>query len=256
MEKEYFTSYATVSKQTKTNPNVSKRQEKKNQSEDSSCCKCMSAKTRTNARAFFTGLATNLGICVLLFGYTLIGSVIFLTIEGGSVYQYQQILATTANTDRRLANQSTASNLAAKNDKARAKTVENIWDITYSLNILYRDNWTRLAAMEITRFQDELIKNMAEETAKSQSFSSGTGKEGGEDYIEWTFAKAFLYSLTVLTTIASFPITCQVEGGRRVSSKDILISSLGPLKGSPHRALIILEKEKGYSKILDDQRRC
>lgn len=25
----------------------------------------------------------------------------------------------------------------------RHKTVENIWDITVSLNILYRDNWTR-----------------------------------------------------------------------------------------------------------------
>lgn len=27
--------------------------------------------------------------------------------------------------------------------EARHKTVENIWDITVSLNILYRDNWTR-----------------------------------------------------------------------------------------------------------------
>lgn len=27
--------------------------------------------------------------------------------------------------------------------EARQKTVENIWDITVSLNILYRDNWTR-----------------------------------------------------------------------------------------------------------------
>lgn len=27
--------------------------------------------------------------------------------------------------------------------EARQKTVENIWDITVSLNILYRENWTR-----------------------------------------------------------------------------------------------------------------
>lgn len=26
---------------------------------------------------------------------------------------------------------------------ARQRTVENIWDITVSLNILYRENWTR-----------------------------------------------------------------------------------------------------------------
>ncbi|KAK9876217.1 hypothetical protein WA026_012516 [Henosepilachna vigintioctopunctata] len=200
MEKDYYSSYSNVSKQNKTNLNTQKNQDKKNLSEETTCCKCLSAKTRSNAKTFFSGLATNLGICILLFGYTLIGSIIFLSIEGGSVYQYQQILATTANTDRRLANNSSLSALNAKNEKARAKTVENIWDITYSLNILYRDNWTRLAAMEITRFQDELIKNMVEETTKSQSFSN-SGKETGEEYIEWTFAKAFLYSLTVLTTI-------------------------------------------------------
>lgn len=27
--------------------------------------------------------------------------------------------------------------------EARQRTVENIWDITVSLNILYRENWTR-----------------------------------------------------------------------------------------------------------------
>lgn len=55
--------------------------------------------------------------------------------------------------------------------------------------------------MEITRFQDELMKNMEEETARSQSVSSRSGNEASEDFMEWTFAKAFLYSLTVLTTI-------------------------------------------------------
>lgn len=29
---------------------------------------------------------------------------------------------------------------------ARQRTVENIWDITVSLNILYRENWTRYVA--------------------------------------------------------------------------------------------------------------
>lgn len=27
--------------------------------------------------------------------------------------------------------------------EARQRTVENIWDITVSLNILYKENWTR-----------------------------------------------------------------------------------------------------------------
>jgi hypothetical protein len=95
-------------------------------------------------------------------------------------------------------------------DESRARTVENIWDITVSLNILYRDNWTRLAAQEISRFQDQLVQRLAEELAMQQRgvASSGTGKDqqmqerhSGSSPYEWNFARAFLYSLTVLTTI-------------------------------------------------------
>lgn len=66
----------------------------------------------------------------------------------------------------------------------------------------YRDNWTRLAAQEITRFQDELMKSLIEETTTQQPLQVEKlgGKQIQENY-EWSFAKAFLYSLTVLTTI-------------------------------------------------------
>lgn len=65
-----------------------------------------------------------------------------------------------------------------------------------------RDNWTRLAAQEITRFQDELMKSLSEEISTQQPLQVAKlgGKQAQENY-EWSFAKAFLYSLTVLTTI-------------------------------------------------------
>jgi hypothetical protein len=62
-------------------------------------------------------------------------------------------------------------------DESRARTVENIWDITVSLNILYRDNWTRLAAQEISRFQDQLVQRLTEEMSMQQQ----QGKGGGRD---------------------------------------------------------------------------
>ncbi|XP_039960377.1 uncharacterized protein LOC120774708 [Bactrocera tryoni] len=43
---------------------------------------------------------------------------------------------------------------------ALQRTVENIWDITVSLNILYKENWTKLAALEINKFQDQLVKRL------------------------------------------------------------------------------------------------
>lgn len=107
------------------------------------CC-CMGPK----ATSFWFSLLTNLGICTLLVGYTLLGSFLFLTIEGGTYSLQQRTLAST-NRHRTISsatssNNGTISNTAATAAlEARQKTVENIWDITVSLNILYRENWTR-----------------------------------------------------------------------------------------------------------------
>lgn len=35
----------------------------------------------------------------------------------------------------------------------RLRTVDRLWSITEDLNILYKENWTRLAAQEVQLFQ-------------------------------------------------------------------------------------------------------
>lgn len=107
------------------------------------CCNCMGPK----ATSFWVSVLANLGICTLLFGYTLLGSFIFLAIEGGASTMQQRTLAST-NRHRlapaKLNDNVTLSDTAVRyTAEARQKTVENIWDITVSLNILYRENWTR-----------------------------------------------------------------------------------------------------------------
>lgn len=78
-----------------------------------------------------------------------------------------------------------------RNDKLRAQTVEKLWKITEDLNILYRDNWTRLAEQEILKFQDSLIRKYG-------------GPNQSDHRHRWNFASSFLYSLTLITTIGKF----------------------------------------------------
>lgn len=78
----------------------------------------------------------------------------------------------------------------------RSKTVERLWSITEDLNILYKENWTKLAAKELMDFQKVLIKSMRGGVSLESRLRFG--REG--DY-RWTFSSSFLYALTLITTI-------------------------------------------------------
>jgi hypothetical protein len=76
------------------------------------------------------------------------GSFIFLAIEGGASQMHQRTLASTnrqmkPQPSRNYNNVSLSQSVLHDAFEARQRTVENIWDITVSLNILYRENWTR-----------------------------------------------------------------------------------------------------------------
>ena len=50
-------------------------------------------------------------------------------------------------------------------DKARLATVKKLWQITEQMNILYPENWTRIAAEELAAFQAEMVQVLAKEWA-------------------------------------------------------------------------------------------
>ncbi|XP_012350605.1 TWiK family of potassium channels protein 18-like [Apis florea] len=175
---------------------------------------------KASHHSFLKGCVINLGICALLVAYTLLGSFIFLAIEGGGAEQQRSTTSLVATMPATASGRRNATAwLKQVGHEARAKTVENIWIITESLNILYRENWTRLAAQEIARFQDQLVKRITEDMIATQNggtyvASSDPVTERRLPEYEWNFAKAFLYSLTVLTTIGCGSIAPKSTWGK------------------------------------------
>lgn len=80
--------------------------------------------------------------------------------------------------------------------------------------LFFHLNEHRLAASEIAKFQDQLIKRLIDDmSSQMETLSPSTGAitvsthqlTPGVVYdYDWNFARAFLYSLTVLTTIGEF----------------------------------------------------
>lgn len=187
------------------------------------CCLCFKT-TKYRRKQLIVGSLTNVVIFSVLLAYTFLGSFIFLAIEGGTELPVRpRILPDRQKIIHKVSNDSKINKKEVDDDDygnltlsanyfwdARSRAVENIWEITVSLNILYRENWTRLAAQEILKFQNELVQRVTTEMASHYGVSykeMALGEFGGSDITnhyeehEWNLALAFFYSLTVLTTI-------------------------------------------------------
>ena len=57
----------------------------------------------------------------------------------------------------------------------REETIAKLWNITETLNVLYRENWTLMANVEMIKFQNEMIQSIKQERRP------GGGGRGGRD---------------------------------------------------------------------------
>lgn len=167
--------------------------------------RCCLARGRADERQFCCRCAhkrrasplTCLAICFLVLTYNLLGGFLFLAIEGNVTAEETAVAASKPNLSQ---SQSVSTDL-------RSKTVERLWSITEDLNILYKENWTKLAAKELLEFQRVLVKSMRGGGAAHARLPL----DHEHDY-RWTFSTSFLYALTLITTIGEPPLVCW-DGG-------------------------------------------
>lgn len=168
--------------------------------DDSVLCCCCTCPTPTSSASVLTCL----GVCIIVLVYTLLGAFAFMALEG--------TFATFRETETSVAasqpNPSTTDSLVGA--EIRSKTVEKLWSITEDLNILYKDNWTRLAAQEVMEFQDTLVRAMRGSTGVSYR------QRGTQTYLHgpqhrWSFSSSFLYSLTLITTIGESKLSLNLK---------------------------------------------
>jgi len=120
-------------------------------------------------RAVVAFTFSNVGVCVLFVGYTILGSFLFQAIEK----------------DKNAFKKSFV-------DTRRNSSLEALWNATERFNTLNFEAWNRSVSEEVKRYQIFMVDSIGQ---------GYTGNDNVESYDPWSFEGGFLYSLTVITTI-------------------------------------------------------
>ena len=117
-----------------------------------------------------------------------------------------------------------ATLLLAEQDQMTRQVLDRLWDITENLNILYKENWTRLAAEEVGRLHESMRQQLMQAVAIGNRRSGAKAAECNisksaanshqsmvvvqqqqhqqqSSLVKWNYPTAFLYALSVITTL-------------------------------------------------------
>lgn len=142
--------------------------------------------------------------CIII-GYTFVGAVIFLVNEDNVSVMTEQITSALIS-DKLIPpmmNDTAYKWFSKLGEESRNKAVQNIWNITVHLNILYKQNWTILAAEELNNFQEKLLEKLWQEKLylETINYNQDAQRTTEQPPTHWKLGKAFLYSMSILSTI-------------------------------------------------------
>lgn len=141
-------------------------------------------------RKFFAFLVSNVGLCVLVVAYSICGAFMFRAIE--SPFEVQTTKQVSELRDKTILKLWNISKNYARLNRYINQTMLTHFILTaYYNNILYYDKWKQSVTDEIKIFQRELFRAIKDGYESQHS----VGQE------QWSFSGAFLFSLTVISTI-------------------------------------------------------
>ena len=118
-------------------------------------------------RSFVAWVFSNVGICVLVVGYLILGALTFQQIE-----------------------QQEEAKIYFRVGEYRQDAVQRLWSITDKYNILEFEKWKNETEQIIKEYQDHVVQ---------EEDKGYDGHDGPPN--QWTFSGSLLYSITVITTI-------------------------------------------------------
>lgn len=130
------------------------------------------ARCRRCARIFLTHLVSQVGLCLLVVAYAIVGALIFQAIESGK--EVKQRLEVS---------------------QLRRQCLFAMWNVTEKLNVLHDVEWMAKVGTKLKEFEDKVVL-----AVRNDGYD---GKEVYEESMQWSFSGALLYSITVITTIGS-----------------------------------------------------
>ncbi|XP_022657828.1 potassium channel subfamily K member 18-like isoform X2 [Varroa destructor] len=133
-------------------------------------------------KRFTAFMFSHIGLCALVVAYAIFGAFVFRHLEAHHEDQKAQEV-----------------------QDLRDTTIDHLWSITMELNVLFKDNWTVAVNQVMRNFSAELVRHVKE---------GYDGKEAGKEGTQWSLGSAFLYSLTVITTIGYGNISPKTAEGR------------------------------------------
>uniref|UniRef100_T1IJW1 Potassium channel domain-containing protein n=1 Tax=Strigamia maritima TaxID=126957 RepID=T1IJW1_STRMM len=135
---------------------------------------------------FLARLFSHIGLVSLVIAYVVVGALTFKALEADHEMSGRRLI-----------------------HNKRQSCVEDLWQYTERLNVLYRRNWTLEVSERLREFEQEIL-----EAVKNDGYD---GKDMESSDKQWSFSGALLYSVTVITTIGYGNISPKTEKGKVVT---------------------------------------